>query len=121
MPLHPTRIGRRREPTRSADLTLNSRQGEFVVHDLDRLTHDTPDSTTTTESPPAWSREHLRELGVTTDLMTAARILGVGRTTAYRLARAGTFPVPAVRVGRTYRIPVARLIELLGLDEEPRS
>jgi excisionase family DNA binding protein len=51
--------------------------------------------------------------------MTAARMLGIGRTTAYKLARTGTFPVPAVRVGRSYRIPVARVIELLGLDKEP--
>jgi len=91
------------------------------VHDLEHLASDTPDSTTTTTaSSPAWSRDRLGELGVTTDLMTAARILGIGRTTAYRLAREGAFPVPAVRIGRTYRIPVARLIELLGLDEEPR-
>ncbi len=88
------------------------------MHDLDRLHPATPDSST---SSPKWSRERLKELGVTTDLMTAARILGIGRTTAYKLARTGTLPVPAVRVGRSYRIPVARLIELLGLDEEPHA
>ncbi|EHR53571.1 excisionase family DNA binding protein [Saccharomonospora amisosensis] len=92
------------------------------MHALNRPTHDSLDSTTTTACPPAWSREQLRELGVTTDLMTAARILGIGRTTAYKLARAGTFPVPAVRIGRTYRIAVAPLLELLGLvDKEPHS
>ncbi|WP_306856062.1 helix-turn-helix domain-containing protein [Amycolatopsis roodepoortensis] len=53
--------------------------------------------------------------------MTAASMLGIGRTTAYRLARKGDFPVPAIRAGRNYRVPVARLVELLGLDEEPRS
>ncbi|GAB3000657.1 helix-turn-helix domain-containing protein [Amycolatopsis acidiphila] len=91
------------------------------MHDLDRLRPATPDSTTTAASSPAWSRERLGDLGVTTDLMTAARMLGIGRTTAYKLARAGTFPVPAVRVGRSYRIPVARVIELLGLDKEPHA
>ena len=89
------------------------------MHDLDRPSLDTPDSTTT-ELAPAWSREQLRELGVTTDLMTAARILGVGRTKAYQLARNGTFPVPVVRIGRTYHLAVAPLMELLGLDKEPR-
>ncbi|WP_410658320.1 helix-turn-helix domain-containing protein [Amycolatopsis sp. lyj-112] len=73
------------------------------------------------EDRPAWSRERLRGLGVTTTLMTAASLLGIGRTTAYRLARQGDFPVPAIRAGRNYRVPVARLVELLGLDEEPRS
>ncbi|UUV28614.1 helix-turn-helix domain-containing protein [Amycolatopsis roodepoortensis] len=53
--------------------------------------------------------------------MTAARVLGVGRTTAYRLAREGTFPVPLKRVGRNYRVVVARLAEFLELDEEPRG
>ena len=91
------------------------------MHDLDRFRPATSDSTTTAASSPAWSRERLGDLGVTTDLMTAARMLGIGRTTAYKLARAGTFPVPAVRVGRSYRIPVARVIELLGLDKEPHA
>ena len=91
------------------------------MHDLDRLVPDTPDSTSTTASSLAWLRERLRELGVTTDLMTAAGMLGIGRTTAYKLARAGTFPVPAVRIGRSYRIAVAPLIELLGLDKEPHT
>ncbi|WP_245976357.1 helix-turn-helix domain-containing protein [Amycolatopsis palatopharyngis] len=89
------------------------------MHDFERLLPNTPDPTTTTASTPAWSRERLRELGMTTDLLTAARILGIGRTTAYKLARAGTFPVPAVRIGHSYRIPVALLVELLGLDKEP--
>jgi excisionase family DNA binding protein len=94
---------------------------EVAVHDLDRLIPDTPDSTTTSASSPAWSRERLGELGVTTDLMTVARMLGIGRTTAYKLARAGMFPVSAVRIGRSYRIAVAPLIELLGLDKEPHA
>ncbi|MFE5566614.1 helix-turn-helix transcriptional regulator [Amycolatopsis japonica] len=76
-------------------------------------------------TPPAGSvlavRRQLWSLGVTTDLMTAARVLGIGRTTAYRLAREGTFPVPVKRVGRNYRVVVARLEEFLELDEEPRG
>ncbi|QWF81059.1 helix-turn-helix domain-containing protein [Amycolatopsis sp. CA-230715] len=91
------------------------------MHDLDRPHPDATDSTAGAASSPAWSRERLAELGVTTDLMTAARILGIGRTTAYTLARTGTFPVPAVRVGRSYRIAVAPLVELLGLDKEPHA
>lgn len=95
------------------------------MHDLDRLTHATSDTATPDTAPPATARtrtaEQLRRLGVTTDLMTAAKILGIGRTTAYTSARKGTFPVPLMRTGRRYRVVVARLIEFLGLDEEPRS
>ncbi len=91
------------------------------MHDLDRRSSATPDSAITAAPSPAWSRERLAALGVTTDLMTAAHMLGIGRTTAYRLARNGTLPVQAVRVGRNYRIAVAPLIELLGLDKEPRA
>lgn len=91
------------------------------MHDLDRIHSAAHDSTTMAASSPAWARERLADLGVTTDLMTAARMLGIGRTTAYKLARTGTFPVPAVRVGRSYRIAVAPLVELLGLDKEPHA
>ncbi|WP_275295100.1 DNA-binding protein [Amycolatopsis sp. La24] len=50
------------------------------------------------------------------DLETARRALGIGRTTAYALARAGSFPCPVVRVGAAYRIPTVGLLRLLGID-----
>lgn len=54
-------------------------------------------------------------LPVTIDLLTAARALGVSRTTAYAMARTGTFPCPVIRVGGAYRVPTAGLLRLLGL------
>jgi hypothetical protein len=54
-------------------------------------------------------------LPVTIDLLTAARALWVSRTTAYAMARAGTFPCPVIRVGGSYRVPTAGLLRLLGL------
>jgi hypothetical protein len=58
----------------------------------------------------------------TVDLMTAARALGLGRTKAYELARTGEFPCRVIRIGDTYRIPTAGLLELLGVaPEEPRA
>lgn len=54
-------------------------------------------------------------LPVTIDLLTAARALGVSRTTAYSMARTGTFPCPVIRVGGAYRVPTAGLLRLLGL------
>ena len=58
----------------------------------------------------------------TVDLATAARALGLGRTKAYALARHDQFPCRVIRIGDTYRIPTAGLLELLGVTaEEPRS
>ena len=57
----------------------------------------------------------------TVDLMTAARALGLGRTKAYELAKRDQFPCRVIRIGDTYRIPTAGLLELLGVAaEEPR-
>ncbi|MFF0371232.1 helix-turn-helix domain-containing protein [Micromonospora sp. NPDC005087] len=77
-------------------------------------------------APPAepattrrWTEVDVRALGVTTDVVTAAQILGLSRNTAYRLARAGTFPVPIIQAGHQYRIPVAGLLTALHLDPTP--
>lgn len=50
------------------------------------------------------------------DLMTAARALGIKRTTAYMLARTESFPCPVLRVGGSYRIPTVEILRVLGLD-----
>jgi hypothetical protein len=56
------------------------------------------------------------------DLMTAALALGMGRTKAYGLARRDEFPCRVIRIGDTYRVPTAGLLELLGVTaEESRS
>jgi len=60
----------------------------------------------------------LAEIGAlpaVTDLVTAGRALGIGRTRAYELARAGQFPCPVIRAGGTWRVPTAGLLALLGL------
>ncbi|MET7968792.1 helix-turn-helix domain-containing protein [Micromonospora sp. NPDC005305] len=64
---------------------------------------------------PRWTEADVRALGVTTDVVTAGQILGLSRNTAYRLARAGTFPVPVIQAGHQYRIPVAGLLTALHL------
>lgn len=70
---------------------------------------------------PVPSLADVARLPPTVDVVTAARWLGVGRTTGYRLAVAGAFPVPVVRVGRCYRVPTAPLLALLGIrpDTDP--
>jgi hypothetical protein len=63
-----------------------------------------------------WSPGEIRALGATTDLLTAASVLRIGRTKAYHLARAGEFPVPVLRTGRRYLVAVAHLLGALGMD-----
>ncbi len=57
----------------------------------------------------------IAELPAVTDLVTAGRALGLGRTRAYELARTGQFPCPVIRAGTTWRVPTAGLLALLGL------
>jgi predicted DNA-binding transcriptional regulator AlpA len=52
----------------------------------------------------------------TLSLTEAALLLGIGRTSAYQMAAAGTFPVPVLRLGRSIRVPTAPLLHLLGLS-----
>lgn len=70
-----------------------------------------------------WTVEAVRALGLTTDIETAGQILGIGRTKAYEMARAGDFPVRILRVGRRYRVATPLLLELLGwvARDEARS
>ncbi|WP_236568004.1 MULTISPECIES: helix-turn-helix domain-containing protein [unclassified Nocardiopsis] len=55
-------------------------------------------------------------LPVVLDAVTAGRMLGLGRTTTYRLLREGDFPVPAHRAGKAWVIPTAGVLAHLGLD-----
>ena len=55
----------------------------------------------------------------TVDLMTAAAALGLGRTRAYQLVQRDEFPCRVIRIGETYRVPTAGLLELLGVTAEP--
>jgi hypothetical protein len=64
-----------------------------------------------------WSPEQIRALGVTTDIVTAGAVLGIGRTTAYRLAQSGQFPVPVLKIGDRYLVPVAHLLRAIGIED----
>lgn len=69
-----------------------------------------------TPATTAWTPDAVRRLGLTTDVETAGAILGVGRTKAYELAKTGQFPVPLLRVGRRYLVPIPALLRLLGAE-----
>jgi hypothetical protein len=59
--------------------------------------------------------EQLNALPTTTDLITAARALRIGRTKAYGLAKAGEFPVRIIRVGTSYHVPTSELLKVPGV------
>ncbi|MFD5552641.1 helix-turn-helix domain-containing protein [Streptomyces sp. NPDC127068] len=59
------------------------------------------------------------DLPVAVDLRTAARALGIGSTTAYRLIHRDEFPCPVLRVGSRYRIPTNELMRALGIEDRP--
>ncbi|MFD8493879.1 hypothetical protein [Amycolatopsis sp. NPDC059657] len=111
------RSGRRREPTNHRPAATSAGPEVPAITDLDQLAAPARADS----SPPPWSCASLLALGVTTDLLTAARILCVGRTKAYQLAKSGDFPVPATRIGRRYVVAVAHIAELLGLEEKHSS
>jgi excisionase family DNA binding protein len=62
--------------------------------------------------------DELRALPALLDVPTAARVLGVGRTAAYRMVSDGSWPTPVVRVGRKVKVPTLPLLSLLGIGRE---
>ncbi|HVA61583.1 MAG TPA: helix-turn-helix domain-containing protein [Mycobacteriales bacterium] len=59
--------------------------------------------------------DELAQLPPTVDLLTAARILGIARTTAYRLVRCGQWPTAHFRAGERIRVPRGPLLALLAI------
>ncbi|MEU4691903.1 DNA-binding protein [Actinoplanes sp. NPDC023714] len=66
-----------------------------------------------------WTEDRIRALGAVTDLPTAARIFGLGRSLAYDLARTDQFPALVIRAGTRYRVPIAGILTALGLPTSP--
>ncbi|MEV4539817.1 helix-turn-helix domain-containing protein [Asanoa sp. NPDC049518] len=65
-------------------------------------------------SPP----EAIRALGTVTTIPVAASIFGLSRSVAYDLVRTDQFPVPILRFGTRYRIPVAAILAALRMPAE---
>lgn len=63
-----------------------------------------------------WTVEEVRNLGVHTGIRTASSILGMGDVKGYNLAKREEFPVPILRVGRKYVVPVSGLLKALGIE-----
>ena len=76
-------------------------------------------STSTSAAHPSTPRPSFAldpgvQLPAVLDLVQAAALLGVGRTTAYRLVHDGQWPTPVLRLGRLIKIPTQPLLELLA-------
>jgi hypothetical protein len=80
-----------------------------------RNDHAIPPTTDDAASTEVWTEQRIRALGAITDLPTAGAIFGLGRAMSYELARTGQFPVPIIRVGARYKVPVAGILTTLGL------
>lgn len=60
--------------------------------------------------------DDVRALPLTVPVPIAGQAFGLGRDTAYRLARRGDFPVPVIRMGARMVVTRASLLAALGLD-----
>lgn len=60
------------------------------------------------------ARSDVHDLPPAIDLVTAAHLLGIGRSAAYELVRTNAWPTPVLRLGRLIRIPTAPLLLVLG-------
>jgi predicted DNA-binding transcriptional regulator AlpA len=60
--------------------------------------------------------EDLLRLPPTIDVGMGGQAFGIGRTTAYQLARKGQFPCRIIRAGRACRVVTADLLRVLGLS-----
>jgi hypothetical protein len=65
---------------------------------------------------PPLSVQEILALPAAVDVVSAGRAFGIGRTKSHELARAGEFPVPVIKIGSTYRVRRADLLELLGIE-----
>src|SRR3954463_1414925 len=104
------------------------------MHDADRHSPDQPHAGSVPAPPDAghgetvpaprhrtWTPDQVRALGMTTNLATAAGILGIGRTLARDLAKTDDFPVRVLRMGRRVVVPVGDLLTMLGADHQQGS
>lgn len=51
----------------------------------------------------------------------ASAALGISRDTAYKLARAGKFPIEVIKIGRSMKVRRADLLAFLGIEDNGDS
>ena len=73
--------------------------------------------TTATARGPL-TRSELLALPAAVDVETAARAFGIGRTTAYALARTDQFPCRVLRAGKAYRVITEDMLRVLHITPD---
>ena len=63
------------------------------------------------------TREEILALDAAVDIPTAGKCFGLGKSTAYELARAGDFPVPVLPLGKSFRVTRASILAALGIED----
>jgi excisionase family DNA binding protein len=69
----------------------------------------------TKEQGATMTKEHHKDEAITLSVEHAARLIGISRTTAYRMVQSGE--LPAVKVGRRVLILKKPLMEMLEAEE----
>lgn len=64
-------------------------------------------------SPAGLRTADLNNLPAVVDVVTAAAVLGIGRTVAYELVRTGRWPTRVLALGKRRLVPTAELIALV--------
>jgi hypothetical protein len=66
-----------------------------------------------------WTPDEVKALGVRTTVPIAGEIIaGLCKDEAYRSVKRGDFPVPVISCGRRLVVPVAPILELLGIKPD---
>ncbi len=69
-----------------------------------------------------WTFEDVKALGVRTTVPIAGEIIaGLCKDEAYRFVKRGDFPVPVISCGRRLVVPVAPILELLGIKPDANT
>ena len=81
----------------------------------------TSSSSKTIEIHYAEAAKSKRSVRETLTLAEIADRLGLGKTTAYELARRNELPVPAIRIGRQYFFSRAAFEDLMSAQHQERA
>lgn len=76
-------------------------------------------STLAQSATATWTVERIQGLGTVTTVPIAASIFGLSRSVAYDLIRLNRFPVPVLRFGTRYRVPVRAILAALHMPTDP--
>jgi hypothetical protein len=76
--------------------------------------------TVTRPAAQGMTHDEVLALPVMVSLDVSNRAIGCGRTTGFRLARLGQYPVAVHRLGGQYRVARADLLRFLGIEDTPR-